>query len=84
MPLFTSADMKIFIQWIGGYCADVRQRALEERIGRRWMSGAILSDLVVEKPDGGGKMLNRAFTFDVHKEQSGVFEKEMIVQSGNA
>jgi len=48
------------------------------------MSGAILPDLVVEKPDGGGKMLNRAFTFDVHKEQSGVIEKEMIVQSGNA
>ena len=76
--------MKIFIQWIGGYCADVRQRWLEERIGRRWMSGAILPDLVVEKPDGGGKMLNRAFTFDVHKEQSGMIEKEMIVQSGNA
>ena len=48
------------------------------------MSGAKLPDLVVEKPDGGGKMLNRAFTFDVHKEQSGVIEKEMIVQSGNA
>lgn len=79
-----TADMKNFIQWIRGYCADVRQPWLEERIGRRSMSGAKLPDLVVEKPDGGGKMLNRAFTFDAHKEQSGVIEKEMIVQSGNA
>jgi len=71
-----TADMENFIQWIGGYCADVRQRWLEERIGRRWMSGAKLPDLVVEKPDGGGKMLNRAFTFDVHKEQSGVSKEK--------
>ena len=40
-----TADMKNFIQWIRGYCADVRQRGLEERIGRRWMSGAILLTL---------------------------------------
>ena len=76
--------MKNFIQWISGNCADVRQRWLEERIGRRWMSVAKLPDLIIEKPDGGGKTLNVAFTFDVHKEQSGVVEKEMILQSGNA
>jgi hypothetical protein len=29
-------------------------------------------------------MLDRAFTFDVHEEQSGVIKKEMVVQSGNA
>src|SRR4029434_8670583 len=63
-----TAGMKNFIQWISGNCADVRQRWLEERIGRRWMSGAKLPDLIIEKPDGGGKTLNVAFTFDVHKE----------------
>ena len=28
-------------------------------------------------------MLDRAFTFDVHEEQSRVIKKEMVVQSGN-
>src|SRR5438094_1204033 len=69
MPLFASPlDMKNFIQRIGGYCAGVRQRWLEERIGRRWLSGAKRSHLIVKKPDGGGKMLKRVFTFDVHEE----------------
>ena len=81
MPLFASPlDMKNFIQRIGGYCADVRQRWLEERIGRRWMSGAKLSHLVVKKPDGGGVSSPSMCM----KKQSGVVEKEVIVQSGNA
>src|SRR5437588_12842357 len=77
------ADVKNFIQWIGGNCVDVRQHWLEERIGRHWMGGAKLPDLVVEKPNRGGDVLDRAFTFDVHEEYSGVVEEEMIVQSGN-
>jgi len=48
------------------------------------VGGAKLSDLVVKKADRGGEMLDRAFTFDVHEEQSGVIKKEMVVQSGNA
>jgi hypothetical protein len=78
------AAAKNFIQWIGGNCADVRQSRLEEGIGGRRVGGAKLSDLVVKKADRGGEMLGRAFTFDVHEEQSGVIKKEMVVQSGNA
>ena len=79
-----TAAAKNFIQWIGGNCADVRQSRLEEGIGGRRVGGAKLSDLVVKKADRGGEMLDRALTFDVHEEQSGVIKKEMIVQSGNA
>src|SRR5213082_905799 len=68
---------------IGGNCADVRQGRLEQGIGGRRVGGAKLSDLVVKKADRGGEMLERAFTFDVHEEQSRVIKKEMVVQSGN-
>ena len=47
-----TAAVQNFIQWIGGNCADVRQRRLKtEGIGGRRVGGAKLSDLVVEKAD---------------------------------
>src|SRR4029077_14438841 len=79
-----TAAAKNFIQWIGDNCADVRQGRLEEGIGGGRGGGAKISELVVKKADRGGEMLDRAFTFDVHEEQSGVIKKEMVVQSGNA
>ena len=79
-----TAAAKNLIQWIGGNCADVGQRRLKEGIGGGRVGGAKLSHLVIKKADRGGEMLDRAFTFDVHEEQSGVIKKEMVVQSGNA
>src|SRR5437899_4736207 len=82
--VYLTAAAKNFIQWIGGNCADVRRRRLEERIGGRRMGAASVPDLVVEKPARGGEVLARAFTLDVLEKASGGAETEMILQSGTA